>query len=212
MKKLLFAVLLIIPFCSYAQLEFGVNDGIGLFKSLNYNKDIKQRKTANSFNAAISYDLRHFKFGIGYNETEVKFSNADYYTYFAYQQHVHNVYLFSDYISRIRRSSFYSGILAGYTTGAGKVQEYDFYLGNAYSNNENKTGFSLGLHIGYGYDIWKGLGINADVSAIYLATQGKVEGGNEFYYFPITLGIHYKLHFRKKAPQETPATQVIKGM
>jgi len=213
MKKILFALLLL-PLCSYAQLEIGANDGVAIFKPLEYSHDVKQTiNTKNTFNAVISYNLHHFKLGVGYNEATLDFSNTDPYAFFSYQQHIHNIFLFSDYVNRIKRSSFYSGILVGYVTGGGTVNEFGFSSANGeYYSNEKKTGFSLGVHIGYAYDIYRGLGVNADLSAIYMATNGKIEGGNEFYYFPLTLGIHYRIPFHKKTPKETPATQVIKGM
>jgi len=211
MKKILFALLLV-PMCCSAQIEVGVNDGITPFKLINtYQSDNHLPiKTNGIYDLSISYKIRSIKLGVGYSDTKLSYASVKprtpvYYqgSGYSYAQPISNIYLYADHENNIGRSSFYEGLSVGYVTGTASV--YHLSDINPVPNTNYKVdGVSVGAQIGYTYNVWKGICINAQVGATYMSNKmhGDKYSSNAtstLICFPITAGVHYKLpSFRKK--------------
>jgi|GEM_PF-1194198 len=214
MKKILFALLLL-PFYSHAQLDIAANDGIAFFKPIT-NTSFKLPQ--NIFDANIFYRVRHAKIGLGYSTTTAKLQgNGDAYNslpvyHYKMSQSINTIYLSARYESNIGRSSFYEGVSAGYVEGKTIIHQSEVYTAPIATTDEKTWGISLGAYIGYSYDLWNDLCVDAQVGANYITTVTPTTIAATLLYFPVTAGIRNNIHFHKKAKQETPATQVIKGM
>ena len=222
MRKLFLAVLLIIPFCGYAQLQISAGDGISFFKPVDtYERNNHLAvKPQNAFNISAGYKAKAFRYGIGYSNTMFKYSDIGGYPFFTngyiYSQFISNIYLFADHECRIGRSSFYYGVQFGYITGYADIQMWESIDESRYDFHYSVSGFSAGVHAGYSYNIWKGISINAQIAGIYMNSElhGDAKWSDHMsatlYYLPITAGIKYTLPCvkKKKATETTPVPAI----
>jgi len=189
MKKLLFLLGTFMPLISLAQFEAGVNAGKNEY-NVGYSNFARYSTV---YNATLSYTfLQHIKVGIGYEQTDML-------------EGTKSPFLSADFTQKIGRSEIYAGGIFGrcYYQNINPGPWGDFRskgIANTY-----------GMHIGYSYNVYKGICINAQVSydyvhfpsnGIYVFGQGSGGGGiygvRTYPYLSATLGVHYKLSYLHK--------------
>ena len=184
MKKLIF-ILLLLPVLCNAQIELGVNGGIAPFTV----SDLKgvSPGIGNDFDFSASYHVGSIKFGIGYSIAVLPLSDG------AYWAKPFDVFYASvdKYLHKEKKSDLYIGLKIGAAT-------FKDNSGN-YIADGGGSGFMAGLHLAFDHKIYKALWFNIQAEANYssITTNGTsyVDPSTKstFFYFPITVGIHYRI-------------------
>jgi hypothetical protein len=198
MRKVLLLILVAICNITYAQVEIGINDGISPYTKIKDQYWASYTsKTSNLLSLSASYKISHFKLGIGYNTGDLAVHNSQNVpqlgSTFYYAKPLSDIYLFAEHEHKISRLYIYYGLQAGKTS----IKNTD------YSDYASASGFSLGGHLGVSYDVWKGILINIQVGAEYLSDKFAGTNYTEPSYtstvleYPLTIGVHYKFHFKK---------------
>ena len=157
--------MIFMPQLLYAQFEIGVNGGICISGETVYQSTL-----------SVKF-LKHFKAGAGYELNNVYNGN-------------NTPFLFADYYRESGKVEVYAGVSGGIVSAT------------AQDNTESSgSGYVYGVQLGATYEIYKNICINAQVDAKYadvsfdythfLCGQGTLT--SSFFYFPLTIGIHYKL-------------------
>jgi hypothetical protein len=191
MKKILLALLLL-SHHSYAQLEAGFNYGIAPFHLTSYNRGSKPT-TGNVYSATLSQHIaRNAKLGVGYSSTVVAFTRPQWY----YANPMSFMFLFLDTEHDFGGAYLYLGLDAGLTS----IKNSDIGGGLRYING---SGSSFGIHLGFSYDIFKGICANAQIGTEYTANHfTPSQDRTLLVFYTFTLGIHYKLNYHKSHSKE----------
>lgn len=195
MKKLLLSFALLLSKYSYGQLEAGVNFGLQPW-----------RRTFET--ETIDYDIHHM-WGImaAYNfhflRVGFQYSWSQYTTVGTYNTALDHRYYFADpmrsYTAQLAylhqpncKSDAYAGISGSLLRFNGQFDINPPFNGVTHTGK----GVGYGIFIGGNYLVYKGLAVNVELAANRAHTEVTTENvtvDEDYWYFPITAGIHYQL-------------------
>jgi hypothetical protein len=187
MKQLLFTLLLLPVYCN-AQLEVGVNTSITPLSNMaNASGSIGSFSTESG---ELSYRINNIRVGLECDVAVIKYSNTHNITNEVeyYADPYTNLSCYVDRELRYDKFYWYFGGSLGYATLNG-------YYGQVVYQSYKEV--SCGGHFGLGYDIYRGLRINAQAGITYLRGSFNYEV-NSSYVVPVSLGLHYQFHSYKK--------------
>ena len=202
MKQLLLTFLLL-PFYCHAQLEAGINGDVIPSHSKSITASERISSGGSMFGVSLSYKINGAKIGVGYDRATLTFKDGYIYNgisetvYYANPQN--DLFCYVDREFKFDKLYTYFGLSLGWVF----IQTSDYH-GPVSDPDQSFDGFSCGGHVGIGYDVHKGFCINAQAGLTFMrlspGTSNYSEGNvpTSFSTFPVSLGIHYKFHSRKK--------------
>ena len=195
MKQLLLTFLLLPFYCS-AQLEAGINGGfLADFARLNASSHNSM------FGANLCYKINSIKIGLSYDRDVESYNVSGI-------NGINKTQYFADPLSYlfcyVDRELHYNKIYGYFGAGLGLAIKNNSYEANGSAADATFDAISVCGHVGIGYDIYKGLCINAQAGIIVTRTSPLTAyyfenyPSGRFTTYPVTLGIHYKFHSHKK--------------
>ena len=208
MKQLLL-ILFLLPVCCQAQLEVGVNGGIVPYKVSLVSIDATPR-IGSCYGLSASYKVHRMRYGLAYNAATLPVTQA--YTNglmpvgsatLYYAKPLSSICLLAEREIDFDRFYLYFGVNAGaaFLSGGNDV---------TYSEGDlSGSGITVGVHAGCSYDFYKGLCANVQVGITDDRLQASREMGQfGVLMFPLTVGLHYKLHLHKTRTAAPAAQQL----
>ncbi|MES2702999.1 MAG: hypothetical protein V4649_10185 [Bacteroidota bacterium] len=184
-KQLFFLVCLICSLAADAQVEVGVNAG-GMLWRRTFKKEDPHYDVHGTGALTAAYNLRFLKVGIGYSRSVLTYTSTfgtldDHLFYRA--DPLNEFSLFAAYQHHKYRTDNYIGVSGSYLTYKSRYDGGPFGGITASGN-----GLSYGIIAGSTYRLFKGFCLNMQIGACRANTDH-----DNFWYFPFTGGIHYKL-------------------
>lgn len=194
MKKLFLLFALLLSQYSYGQLEAGVNFGLEpwrrTFKTETVHYDIHHL-----WGVMAAYNFHMIRVGLQY-------SWSQYSTVGTYNTAIDHRYYFADpmrsytaqlaYVHHDCKGDAYAGVTGSLLDFKGQFDTNPPFNGIKHTG----TGVGYGIFIGGNYRVYKGILVNIQLAANRAHTEVTTENvkvNEDYWYFPLTAGIHYQL-------------------
>jgi hypothetical protein len=198
MKKLLFLLVILIPNCSHAQIEVGINYGMQPWRR-TFDHEPNNRYDVHGVGSIMAaYNFRFIRAAVEYSRADlssVGTYNSPYNHHYYFADPMNEYTALAAYYHFCRRYDWYAGARISALSFHGHFDDrYPFT--NVTSNG---SGLGYGILFGSNYRIWRGLCINLQAAVCHADTKVTTSGtsiGEDYWYFPLTFGVHYQLIHR----------------